>query len=107
MLCIIPTTNKYLKEKLPTNIMELICYKCSHKWDYKGKSKYLTCPNCLYKIRLDKAMIKIPTTIPTIPTTIPTKKQYGDYEDPRCKVTDNLEKEWIFPKPVLKDGEQE
>ncbi len=53
--------------------MDLKCYKCGHSWNYKGKRKYLTCPNCLYKIRQDKAKVivgKLPTIdkekIPTI-----------------------------------------
>ena len=53
--------------------MKLQCYKCGHTWNYKGERKYLTCPNCLYKIRQDKAIVgNLPNQnkekIPTIPT---------------------------------------
>ena len=33
----------------------MICPKCNHSWDYKGKSTYyLTCPHCYQKIRAPK-----------------------------------------------------
>ena len=43
--------------------MEAKCYKCFHEWNYKGKSKeYITCPNCYYKLRIDKVIVgKLPT----------------------------------------------
>ena len=42
--------------------MRMLCYKCGHPWNYKGKNTegegYITCPGCLYKIRVDKALIE-------------------------------------------------
>ena len=29
--------------------MMLKCPKCGHKWKYKGKSTYPTCPSCMRK----------------------------------------------------------
>lgn len=30
------------------------CHLCGREWDYKGKStKYVTCPNCMSKIKID------------------------------------------------------
>ena len=44
--------------------MRVLCYKCNHAWNYKGKNSegkgYITCPGCLYKIRLDKAIVEYP-----------------------------------------------
>ena len=44
--------------------MRVLCYKCDHPWNYKGKNSegkgYITCPGCLYKIRLDKAVVEEP-----------------------------------------------
>jgi DNA-directed RNA polymerase subunit RPC12/RpoP len=33
---------------------KITCYKCSHKWIYKGQNPfYVTCPNCYNKVKLD------------------------------------------------------
>ena len=65
------------------------CYKCNHSWDYKGKSKcYLTCPKCLYKLRVDKALGNLPNQITSplpneLPNKIPNENTYlpnQDYE---------------------------
>jgi ribosomal protein S27E len=35
--------------------MKIKCKKCSHEWEYKGKSKfYVTCPNCYNKVNIQK-----------------------------------------------------
>ena len=35
--------------------MKMTCHNCGHIWDYKGKSKfYATCPNCHYKVNVQK-----------------------------------------------------
>lgn len=35
--------------------MKIKCEKCSHQWDYKGKSLfYVTCPRCYRKINIKK-----------------------------------------------------
>ena len=50
------TKNLNNKNDLLTTTMK--CYKCSHKWEYKGKSKiYITCPQCYCKIKRDKANV--------------------------------------------------
>lgn len=39
--------------------MELKCYHvdCGYAWDYQGASKfYATCPRCMRKIKIDKAV---------------------------------------------------
>ncbi len=42
--------------------MRVLCYKCDHSWNYKGKNTegkgYITCSGCYYKIRLDRAIVK-------------------------------------------------
>ncbi|MEM4570711.1 MAG: hypothetical protein QXE66_05330 [Desulfurococcaceae archaeon] len=30
---------------------EITCPKCGYTWFTKGRLKYITCPNCHYKIR--------------------------------------------------------
>ncbi len=44
--------------------MQMLCYKCGRSWNYKGKNSegkgYITCPGCLYKIRVDKALMEEP-----------------------------------------------
>ena len=46
----------------------MICPKCGHGWNYKGKSSlYVTCPNCYRKIRADPSGdVKQPTTTQSI-----------------------------------------
>ena len=46
----------------------MICPKCGHDWNYKGKSSlYVTCPNCYRKIRADSSGdVKQPTTTQSI-----------------------------------------
>jgi tRNA(Ile2) C34 agmatinyltransferase TiaS len=35
--------------------MEIICLRCNHKWDYKGKSEwYASCPKCRTTINVKK-----------------------------------------------------
>ena len=42
--------------------MRVLCYKCNHSWNYKGRNSegkgYITCSGCYYKIRLDKALVE-------------------------------------------------
>ena len=30
--------------------MIITCHHCKHSWEYKGSSKYATCPKCHYKV---------------------------------------------------------
>ena len=63
--------------------MKVLCYKCDHSWDYKGKNtegkRYITCSSCYYKIRLDKAIVedssqkKLPTGLLSLPKELPKK----------------------------------
>ncbi len=57
--------------------MLVLCYKCKHSWNYKGKNSegegYITCPGCLYKIRIDKAMVESSSNQKLL-TTIPKKE---------------------------------
>lgn len=34
--------------------MELECTKCGYKWDYGGSLNLATCPNCGYKVKVEK-----------------------------------------------------
>ena len=36
--------------------MLLICHHCNHSWEYKGNSKYATCPKCHYKVMVSKSV---------------------------------------------------
>ena len=64
--------------------MRMLCYKCDHVWNYKGKNiegeGYITCPKCYYKIRVDKALIDEPS---------------------EQKLLTNLPRERILPKKLL------
>ena len=57
--------------------MQMLCYKCNHSWNYKGKNSegqgYITCPGCLYKIRVDKALIE-PLSKQKLLTNLPNKR---------------------------------
>jgi len=33
------------------------CPHCGYEWNYKGKLRYATCPNCLKKFKLEVEMI--------------------------------------------------
>ena len=41
--------------------MRMLCYKCNHSWQYRGilteGQLYVTCPNCMRKIRIDNSLI--------------------------------------------------
>jgi DNA-directed RNA polymerase subunit RPC12/RpoP len=38
------------------SLLSMICPKCQHEWDYKGKSAlYVTCPHCYRKIHAEPA----------------------------------------------------
>ena len=73
--------------------MRMLCYKCNHSWNYKGKNTegegYITCPGCYYKIRVDKALIESPfkqkllTNLPItnkLPTKLPTTQPKIEFE---------------------------
>ena len=56
----------------------MLCYKCNHSWNYKGKNGegkgYITCPGCYYKIRSDRALIE-ESFKQKLPTSLPRKEQ--------------------------------
>lgn len=77
--------------------MQMLCYKCDHSWNYKGKytggEGYITCPGCYYKIRVDKALIEAPSEqkllinlpnkrgLPSeLPIKLPTTKLKTEFE---------------------------
>ena len=39
--------------------MILTCHHCNHSWEYKGKSKYATCPKCHYKVMVSKSVSNV------------------------------------------------
>lgn len=87
--------------------MKLKCYKCFHEWDYRGiarEKKNLTCPNCLYKIRYDKAIVgNLPNEIEKeIPTNqeLPTREK-DPYANPDL-VEDKFGRVWKFPEGTFK-----
>ncbi len=45
--------------------MRMLCYKCSHPWNYRGKNTEekdnITCPKCMYKLVLGKALVEGPS----------------------------------------------
>ncbi len=92
--------------------MRMLCYKCEHSWNYKGKNTEgkgnITCPRCLYKIRVDKAMIesplkqelliKLPTKRPLpneLPTTRPELRVLQEEETPTPDIC-------VEEEPVIK-----
>ena len=36
--------------------MIITCHHCKHSWEYKGNSKYATCPKCHYKVMVSKSV---------------------------------------------------
>lgn len=66
--------------------MKALCYKCNHSWNHKGKiivdKKYITCPRCYYKIRVDKTLdfsteehqnlLTNQVKLPSLPNKLPT-----------------------------------
>jgi len=50
---------KYLEEinKRPGKT-KLKCQNCGYLWRYKGRGFYATCPKCLYKVNVKKAVVK-------------------------------------------------
>lgn len=101
--------------------MRMLCYKCGHSWNYKGKLFYITCPSCSYKIRKDKALIEsveskqelltilpkkeeLPTRIPKkLPTTSFERVYFPDGFD--CLVHKNIAAQ--FRKLTLNDLQEE
>ena len=39
--------------------MLLTCHHCNHSWEYKGNSKYATCPKCHYKVMVSKSVSNV------------------------------------------------
>nr|WP_014120430.1 hypothetical protein [Picrophilus oshimae]AEP23075.1 hypothetical protein [Picrophilus oshimae] len=39
--------------------MILTCHHCNHSWEYKGNSKYATCPKCHYKVMVSKSVSNV------------------------------------------------
>ena len=48
------------------------CPKCGHEWETKSKLAYITCPNCLRKVRVTATTTATTTTTPTTPPSPPT-----------------------------------
>ena len=97
--------------------MRMLCYKCEHSWNYKGKNTEgkgnITCPRCLYKIRVDKAMIEGPLKqelLIELPTKRPLPNELPN-ELPRKLPTTRPElrvlQEEETPTPGIQEEEQE
>ena len=51
--------------------MEIICKRCSYKWDYKGKrTLYACCPNCKTTVKIQMFVNKEKTVIQELETKI-------------------------------------
>ena len=79
--------------------MRMLCYKCNHSWNYKGKNSegkgYITCPGCYYKIRGDRALVKEPfkeklLTNPPVREKLPTKLLSSKVKIPTTHTTPKL-----------------
>ncbi len=57
--------------------MRMLCYKCNHPWNYRGKNTEekdnITCPKCMYKLVLGKALIEGPSEQKLL-ANLPNKK---------------------------------
>lgn len=88
--------------------MRMLCYKCHHPWNYKGKKTegvgYVTCPSCLYKLRVDKALIENPFSQKLL-TNFNNKKQLPK-KLPNILPTTNLKIE-IKETPIPGAGVEE
>ena len=110
--------------------MRMLCYKCGHSWNYKGKNTegkgYITCSGCYYKIRVDKALVEdlsqqellanlpkkrlLPIKLPSFKVDIPTTHypsrpiKIEKEQEPVIKMFNNLSD---FNMEVLKMGRQE
>ena len=43
--------------------MIITCHHCNHSWEYKGSSKYATCPKCHYKVMVSKVSNNISNNV--------------------------------------------
>jgi len=39
-------------------MVEVLCGKCGHAWDYKGKAFFCQCPRCRVLQRLSEIVVK-------------------------------------------------
>ena len=57
--------------------MRMLCYKCDHLWNYRGRNTEekdnITCPKCMYKLVLGKALIEGPSEQKLL-SNLPNKK---------------------------------
>lgn len=55
----------------------MLCYKCDHLWNYRGRNTEekdnITCPKCMYKLVLGKALIEGPSEQKLL-SNLPNKK---------------------------------
>jgi len=82
--------------------MRAKCYKCGWEWNYKGKSTVnLTCPSCLYKLRVEKALGKLPNKLPSYVKEVREKEKESvvkdAYANPKI-IKANDGRVWIFPE---------
>ncbi len=58
--------------------MQMLCYKCGHPWNYRGKNieekDNITCPKCMYKLVLGKAFVEGPSEQKLL-INLPNKKR--------------------------------
>ena len=117
--------NHYVyKLKLSNYFMRMLCYKCDHSWNYKGNSEgkvYVTCPNCIRKVRIDKALIeesfqqKLLTELPISKGKIPTTTSFSKekillpVKKPKLveikeTIMEDVEEEKVEPLEIFIDG---
>ena len=74
--------------------MIITCHHCKHSWEYKGNSKYATCPKCHYKVMVSKFISKVRNNVSESELKVGSKlkpQNVGEYVS-ELKVSDNIEK---------------
>ena len=75
--------------------MIITCHHCKHSWEYKGNSKYATCPKCHYKVMVSKFISKGRNNVSKSELKVSSSKlkpQNVSQYISELKVNDNIEK---------------
>ena len=75
--------------------MIITCHHCKHSWEYKGNSKYATCPKCHYKVMVSRFISKVRNNVSKSELKANSSKlkpqNVSEYIS-ELKVNDNIEK---------------
>ncbi|MEM0288097.1 MAG: hypothetical protein QXG05_08035 [Nitrososphaerota archaeon] len=55
----------------------VMCQRCKHVWDYKGKAVYASCPSCFTKVNVEKRSLK--ATKEEVEKTVESKEGIREY----------------------------